>query len=101
MGPSGAGKTTVTYMARRLHDPATGRVLVDGIDVRGLTFETLASAMGVVTQETYLLGDPPSGLGRLRDVFMHVDGDVYVTTSNCDGRGECPADGDRVVRLTR
>ena len=57
VGPSGAGKTTVTYMARRLHDPATGRVLVDGIDVRGLTFETLASAMGVVTQETYLFHD--------------------------------------------
>jgi ATP-binding cassette subfamily B protein len=54
VGPSGAGKTTVTYLARRLHDPAAGAVTVDGVDVRRLSFATLAEAMGVVTQETYL-----------------------------------------------
>lgn len=51
--------------------------------------------------ETYLPGDPPTGYGRLREVVMGPDGHLYVTTSNCDGRGECPADRDRVLRVTR
>lgn len=45
----------------------------------------------------YLEGE----LGRLRDVVMGPDGDLYVTTSNCDGRGECPPEGDLIVRVTR
>lgn len=57
VGPSGAGKTTVTYLARRLHDVASGVVTIDGVDVRDLTFDTLASTIGVVTQETYLFHD--------------------------------------------
>lgn len=40
-------------------------------------------------------------LGRLREVVMGPDGELYVTTSNCDGRGSCPAAGDRIVRITR
>ncbi len=55
----------------------------------------------VASHETYFIGDPPSGLGRLRDVVVGPDGFVYVTTSNCDGRGTCPADKDKVFRLRK
>ncbi|MFP3939412.1 MAG: PQQ-dependent sugar dehydrogenase [Thermoanaerobaculia bacterium] len=41
------------------------------------------------------------GLGRLRDVVMGPNGDLWVTTSNCDGRGRCPPEGDRILRITR
>ena len=50
----------------------------------------------VSQHEVYVAGE-----GRLRDVAMGPDGELYVTTSNCDGRGECPADGDRILRITR
>lgn len=49
--------------------------------------------------EVYLQGNPPDGYGRLREVVMGPDGALYVTTSNCDGRGTCPADGDRILRI--
>ncbi|MDM9381649.1 PQQ-dependent sugar dehydrogenase [Chlorogloeopsis sp. ULAP01] len=39
--------------------------------------------------------------GRLRDVVMGLDGELYVTTSNCDGRGSCPQGGDKILRITR
>lgn len=55
----------------------------------------------VARHEVYFRGDPPSGLGRVRDAATGPDGALWVTTSNCDGRGECPADGDWVVRITR
>ncbi len=54
VGPSGAGKTTITYLVPRLYDVDTGAVLIDGQDVRGLTLESLGELIGVVTQETYL-----------------------------------------------
>jgi len=57
VGPSGAGKTTVTYLLPRLYDPVEGRILVDGIDLRGVTRESLARQIGIVTQETYLFHD--------------------------------------------
>ena len=57
VGPSGAGKTTVTYLIPRLYDATEGRVLIDGHDVRTLTAATLSRAVGVVTQETYLIHD--------------------------------------------
>jgi glucose/arabinose dehydrogenase len=55
----------------------------------------------VIAHEAYFQGDPPSGYGRLRDVIMGPDGALYVTTSNCDGRGNCPPDRDRILRITR
>jgi len=57
VGPSGAGKTTVTYLIPRLYDTTAGRVLIDGHDVRRLSTATLAHAVGVVTQEAYLFHD--------------------------------------------
>ncbi|WP_242343304.1 PQQ-dependent sugar dehydrogenase [Anaeromyxobacter terrae] len=49
--------------------------------------------------EVYLQGDPPAGLGRVRDVQQGPDGAVWVTTSNCDGRGTCPPEKDVVARV--
>ncbi|HVO41544.1 MAG TPA: ABC transporter ATP-binding protein [Aggregatilineales bacterium] len=57
VGPSGAGKTTISYLLPRLYDPTAGRVLIDGHDLRDVTLNSLADAMGVVTQETYLFHD--------------------------------------------
>src|SRR5262249_32584102 len=54
VGPSGAGKTTITYLVSRLYDVGSGRVLIDGQDVREVTLASLAGQIGVVTQETYL-----------------------------------------------
>ncbi|HSQ38225.1 MAG TPA: ABC transporter ATP-binding protein [Acidimicrobiia bacterium] len=57
VGPSGAGKTTVTWLIPRLHDATEGRVLIDGHDVRSVTLDSLARGIGVVTQEVYLFHD--------------------------------------------
>lgn len=57
VGPSGAGKTTISYLVPRLYDATSGRVLIDGVDVRHVAFEELAATVGVVTQETYLFHD--------------------------------------------
>jgi ATP-binding cassette subfamily B protein len=57
VGPSGAGKTTLTYLLPRLYDPTSGRILLDGNDLRGVTQESLAGQIGMVTQETYLFHD--------------------------------------------
>ncbi len=55
VGSTGSGKTTIGYLLSRLYDVSAGRILIDGIDVRELKLEALAGAVGVVTQETYLL----------------------------------------------
>jgi ATP-binding cassette subfamily B protein len=57
VGPSGAGKTTVTYLLPRLYDPTEGRITFDGHDLRSVTQESLAQQIGMVTQETYLFHD--------------------------------------------
>ena len=54
VGETGSGKTTCAYLVARLYDATEGDVSIDGVDVRELTFESLASAVGVVSQETYL-----------------------------------------------
>ena len=61
VGPSGAGKTTISYLIPRLYDVEHGAVTIDGHDVRDLTAATIARAVGVVTQESYLFG------GTVRD----------------------------------
>jgi ATP-binding cassette subfamily B protein len=54
VGPTGAGKTTVTYLIPRFYDVTSGAVEIDGDDVRGLTLESIRGHVGIVTQETYL-----------------------------------------------
>jgi ATP-binding cassette subfamily B protein len=57
VGPSGAGKTTITYLTARLYDPTSGAVSIDGHDLRDVTLESLSATIGSVTQETFLFHD--------------------------------------------
>jgi ATP-binding cassette subfamily B protein len=57
VGPSGAGKTTITHLVPRLYDPVRGAVRIGGHDVRDLTLESLRSAVGVVPQDAHLFHD--------------------------------------------
>ena len=54
VGETGSGKTTLSYLIPRLYDVASGSVTIDGTDVRDMSFDALACAVGVVAQETYL-----------------------------------------------
>ncbi len=57
VGPSGAGKTTITYLLPRLYDPTSGSITIDGLDIREVTLESLSRQIGMVTQEAYLFHD--------------------------------------------
>ncbi|MBN1147148.1 MAG: ABC transporter ATP-binding protein [Anaerolineales bacterium] len=57
VGPSGAGKTTLTYLIPRLYDPTSGRICLDGHDLRDLALDSLSAQIGMVTQEAYLFHD--------------------------------------------
>ncbi len=57
VGPSGAGKTTLTYLIPRLYDPTSGVIRIDGHDLRDVTLDSLAATIGMVTQETHLFHD--------------------------------------------
>jgi ATP-binding cassette, subfamily B, bacterial len=57
VGPSGAGKTTISYLVPRLYDVTGGAVQIDGLDVRRVRGASLAAAIGFVTQESYLFHD--------------------------------------------
>jgi ATP-binding cassette subfamily B protein len=57
VGPSGAGKTTITALVPRFYDPQGGSVLVDGHDIRRVKLDSLRRHIGIVTQETYLFHD--------------------------------------------
>jgi ATP-binding cassette subfamily B protein len=57
VGPSGAGKTTLTYLIPRLYDPTSGSIRIDGHELRDLKLGSLSNAIGMVTQETYLFHD--------------------------------------------
>ncbi len=64
VGHTGSGKSTLASLVARLHDPSAGRVTIDGVDVRDLDPEVLASIVGVVSQETYLVH------GTIRDNLL-------------------------------
>ncbi len=70
VGETGSGKTTLASLVARLHDPTTGAVRIDGVDVRDLTLEDLAATVGVVTQETYLLH------ATVKDNLLHAKPDA-------------------------
>ncbi len=57
VGPSGAGKTTLTYLIPRLYDPTSGVIRIDGHDLCDVTLDSLAATIGMVTQETHLFHD--------------------------------------------
>jgi aldose sugar dehydrogenase len=92
--PGGAALYTGTSIAEW-----RGSLLVGMLGRRHLhrvTFDPVQPGR-VASHEVYL----QDTYGRLREVAMGPDGHLYVTTSNCDGRGTCPATGDRVLRLLR
>ena len=66
VGTTGSGKSTLASLVARLNDPTTGRVLIDGVDVRDLALADLARVVGVVSQETYLLH------GTIRENLRHA-----------------------------
>ena len=57
VGPSGAGKTTLTYLLPRFYDPTAGRILIDGQDISHTTLASLRRQVGVVTQDTFVYHD--------------------------------------------
>ena len=69
VGPSGAGKTTLTYLIPRLYDPTAGRLLLDGHELRDVTLDSLAAQIGMVTQETHLFHDTI----RTNLLYAHMD----------------------------
>jgi ATP-binding cassette, subfamily B, bacterial len=70
VGATGSGKSTLASLVARLNDPTTGRVLIDGVDVRDLALADLARVVGVVAQETYLLH------GTIRENLRHARPDA-------------------------
>jgi len=70
VGETGSGKTTLAGLVARLHDPTRGRVLLDGVDLRDLRLRDLADAVGVVSQDTYLLH------ASVRDNLRHAKPDA-------------------------
>jgi ATP-binding cassette subfamily B protein len=70
VGETGSGKSTLASLVARLNDPTSGRVTIDGVDVRDTTLADLARVVGVVTQETYLLH------GTIRENLRHAKPDA-------------------------
>jgi ATP-binding cassette, subfamily B, bacterial len=70
VGATGSGKSTLASLVARLADPTTGRVTIDGVDLRDLTLDCLAQLVGVVSQETYLLHT------SIRDNLRHARPDA-------------------------
>ena len=57
VGPSGAGKTTITHLVARLYDPRSGKITIGGTDIKGVTQDSLHEAIGVVTQDAHMFHD--------------------------------------------
>jgi ATP-binding cassette, subfamily B, bacterial len=93
VGPSGAGKTTISYLIPRLYDVEQGAVRIDGHDVRDLTSATIARAVGVVTQESYLFG------GTVRENISY--GRPAATDEEIVAAAKAAFIHDRIIALER
>ena len=91
VGPSGSGKTTTTYLLPRLYDVDAGAVEIDGIDIRGLTLQSLGSVIGFVTQETYLFH------ASIRDNLLYANPDA--TQAELESAARAAAMYDRITEL--
>jgi ATP-binding cassette subfamily B protein len=79
VGPSGAGKTTLTYLIPRLYDPSSGTIRIDGHDLRDVTLTSLSAQIGMVTQETYLFHDTI----RTNLQYAHLDANQAELEAAC------------------
>ena len=80
LGPSGAGKTTLTYLIPRLYDPSSGRIFIDGHDLRQVTLDSLSAQIGMVTQETHLFHDTI----RTNLLYANIHADQADIQSACE-----------------
>jgi ATP-binding cassette, subfamily B, bacterial len=91
VGPSGAGKTTVSYLIPRLYDATSGNVEIDGTDVRKIRLASLAEIVGVVTQETYLFH------ASVRDNLLYAKRDA--SNDELEAAARAALIHDRIVEL--
>jgi ATP-binding cassette subfamily B protein len=91
VGPSGAGKTTVSYLIPRLYDATSGTVEIDGTDVRNIRLASLAEIVGVVTQETYLFH------ASVRDNLLYAKRDA--SDQELEAAARAALIHDRIVEL--
>jgi ATP-binding cassette subfamily B protein len=91
VGPSGAGKTTTTYLMPRLYDVDTGAVEIDGVDVRQIQLQSIGQIVGFVTQETYLFHS------SVRDNLRYARPDA--TDAELEVAARAAAIHDRVMEL--
>jgi ATP-binding cassette, subfamily B, bacterial len=92
VGPSGAGKTTISYLVPRLYDVTRGHVRIDGIDVRGIKLASLAEIIGMVTQETYLFH------ASVRDNLLYAKPDA--TQAELEAATRAAAIHERITELS-
>jgi ATP-binding cassette, subfamily B, bacterial len=98
VGPSGAGKTTLTHLVSRFYDPQSGRVTIDGVDVKEFDVESLRSHIGIVTQETYLFHDTiESNLRYANENATHEQIEAAARAANLLGFIESLPDGFQTV----
>ena len=91
VGPSGAGKTTISYLIPRLYDATSGAVEIDGVDVRKIRLASLSEIVGVVTQETYLFH------ASVRDNLLYARRDA--SQSELEAAARAALIHDRIVEL--
>jgi ATP-binding cassette subfamily B protein len=92
VGPSGAGKTTISYLIPRLYDVTRGSVELDGRDVRDLQLSSIAEAIGMVTQETYLFH------ATVRDNLLYAK--PSASDSELHAAARAAAIHDRIMELS-